>query len=188
MWKSAIGIGIALASVGAAGCGGGGSMGGSMMGPSSTSPASMMSGGGTGNSIVGMSPASESTGVATNAPIEIRFSGAMPAAIGFQVDLHVGDLSGPTVALACTASADRAALTCMPASSLQPGTRYMTHVGGGMTSGNGACGAGASMTGGQWIGPGGISAAMHGGMSWGDMGGWFDACGGYGMAFPFTTA
>lgn len=185
MWKSA--IGIVLVAVASAGCGGDGSVGGNMMGPSSASQASMM-GGGPSTWIVGMSPAGGSSGVGTSGSIEIRFSAAMPAGSGFQVDLHLGDLSGSTVALACVAAADRTGLTCKPATPLQPGTRYVTHVGGGMTAGNGSCGSGSSMMGGLWIGAGGMSAATHGGMSWGSMGGWGDACGGYGMAFPFTTA
>lgn len=187
MWKFVIVIaGVAAAS---SGCSGDGSMAGGMMGPSSTGQTTMMTGGNAGISMVGVSPAGGSSGVASNGPIEVRFSGPMPAAMGFQVDLHLGDLSGPTVALACVASADRTRLTCSPATALQAATRYVTHVGGGMAPGSLGCGSNPStMMGGQWVGGGGMSTSTHGGMSWAGMGGWIDGCGGYGMAFPFTTA
>lgn len=183
MWRFVI---VVVIGVVAAACGDG-SMGGSMMG-SPTGQTTMMTGSIAGVSMVAISPAAGSGGVSPAAPIEIRFSGAMPSAMGFQVDLHVGDLSGPTVALACARSGDRTRLTCTPATPLQAGTRYVTHVGGGMTFGSSACGSLPSMMGGQWVGGGGLSTSTHGGMSWAGMAGWIDGCGGYGMAFPFTTA
>lgn len=194
MRKLGVGIVIAVVATASSGC----TSDGSMMGPSSTGQTSMMPGGYAGIAMVGVSPAGGASGVASNGSIEIRFSAAMPAAMAFQVDLHLGDLSGPTVAMTCVPSADRTRLTCSPATALQAGTRYVTHVGGG-TAGSLGCGSSPStmmggqynsstMMGGQWVGGGGMSTSTHGSMSWGAMGGWADGCGGYGMAFPFTTA
>lgn len=137
------------------------------------------------------SPVGGATGVASTAPITFRFSHAMAAGMEQYVDLHVGDLSGPEVAMSCAFSGDRTLLTCLPGSPLAPRTTYAVHLGGGMTSAGGTpldyTSQGPGM-GGQWI-MGGMMTGSHGGMSWGMMGnGWRNANGSYGMVFTFTTA
>lgn len=173
---------LVLAAAGSWGCDA--SMGGGGMG-SPTRP-SMPGNGTPGVSMVGISPAAGARGVPTDAPIVIQLSGPMPYGMPVQVDLHVGDVSGPVVGLGCAASGDRTRLTCTPSMPLRAGTTYVTHVGGGMGVGGLGCGSGTPM-GGQWVG-GGMMTSNHGGMSWSGMGSWADGCGGYGMAFPFETA
>ncbi len=175
-----------LAAGGTWGCSGSDSMGGGhMMGASPGQ--SMMGNAPSGMSMVGVSPAAGMRGVPVDTPIGILFSAAMPYSMQVQVDLHVGDTSGPLVPLTCAASGDRTRLTCMPLSPLRPNTTYVTHVGGGMGLGGLGCGAAMPMMGGYWMG-GGMMTPTHGGMSWSAMSSWADGCGGYGMAFPFVTA
>jgi hypothetical protein len=173
---------LAAALVGA--CGGGSSM---------TGPGMNGSGGGStsaGAAFMSVSPAGGATGMAVGSPITLRFSGAMGAGMEQYLDLHMGDLSGPEVAMSCAWSADRTQLTCTPGSPLASRTTYAIHVGGGMMTSGGAAvdyTAGLGM-GGQWI-MGGMMTGTHGGMQWGMMGsGWRNANGSYGMVFTFTTA
>lgn len=162
---------------------GGGLLGASGTGMMGAVPGSM--------SMVAVSPVGGAQGVPTGASIDIQFAGFMPASVPGQVDLHVGDLSGPVVPISCLASASGTRLTCTPLDPLRRGTTYVTHLGGGTGLG-GYCGSMSSMMGGLWMGGlwvgGGSMTGTHGGMGWSGMGSWADGCGGYGVAFPFTTS
>ncbi len=137
--------------------------------------------------LVSMSPGPGASVSASAATILLRFS--VPMAVGMEqwVDLHRNDLSGQTVPLSCSWSADRTTLTCLPEVPLAPGT-YALHVGGGMHDASGApVDLGAYHHGGQWAMPG--PGAMHGGHPWGGMGpGWYAGNGSYGMVFTFTVS
>jgi hypothetical protein len=175
------------AAAGSWGCGDGSMEAGGVVGASPAGQG-MMANGSAGVSLVGMAPAAGMQGVPVDTPLEVRFSAPMPSSMEVQMDLHLGDLSGPAVALGCVPSTDRTRLTCTPGTALRPGTTYVTHMGGGMGVGGYACGSDTSMMGGKWVMGGGMMTPTHGGMSWNGMGSWADGCGGYGMAFPFTTA
>ncbi len=177
------GLAALLAATLGVACGGGSSMTGSGMNGSGGGAAA-------GAAFMSVSPAGGATGMAVGSPITFRFSGAMGAGMEQYVDLHLGDLSGPEVAMSCAWSADRTQLTCTPGSPLASRTTYALHLGGGMMSGGGGAvdyTAGLGM-GGQWI-MGGMMTGTHGGMGWGMMGGgWSNANSSYGMVFTFTTA
>lgn len=164
--------------------GGCGNDGGMMTGPSGMGP---------GGAAVFMSasPQGGATGVATSTALTFRFGAAMGTGMEQFVDLHVGDLAGPTVPMSCGWSGDRTILTCTPQAALQARTTYALHLGGGMMSLAGQpldYGQYGGMMGGQWI-TGGMMGTSHGGGSWGMMGsGWSNSNGSYGMAFSFTTA
>ncbi len=120
----------------------------------------------------------------------LRFGGAMAAGMERYVDLHLHDLSGPVVPMACAWSPDGTVLTCTPASPLAAHTTYAIHMGGGLMSRAGSVidYSPALAMGGRWI-MGGMMTGSHGGMGWGMMtGDWRNANGSYGMVFTFTTA
>jgi len=180
------GLGVLLAAALAGACGGGGE---NMMGPDmspGTGPGSAA-----GVAFMSVSPVAGATAIPAGTAITFRFSGAMGVGMEQYVDLHVGDLSGPEVAMGCAWSAGRTLLTCTPASPLASHTNYAIHLGGGMMSGAGTAvdyTTYGPADGGQWI-MGGMMTGSHGGMGWGMMGsGWRNANGSYGMMFTFTTA
>ena len=82
-------------------------------------------------------PAGGAMGVSPNAPITFRWGTPMGFGMEQFVDLHEDDLGGLTVPMSCAWSADQTTLTCTPTAPLQPGTRYVVHVGGGMLGVNG---------------------------------------------------
>jgi len=175
--------GLALASVVAFGCGGGHDE--MMMGPSDM-------GAGLGSAVfMSVSPTGGQAGVSVSTSIVMRFGVGMGAGTEDYIDLHQGDLAGPVVPMSCAGSADRTTLTCTPATPLQSGTMYWIHLGGGLMDQAGDpvdYDQYGPMMGGEWI-QGGMMGGSHAGGPWGMMGGaWHDAHGGYGMAFPFTTA
>jgi len=181
-WIGGLGALLAAALVGA--CGGGSSMTGSGMDGSGAGTSA-------GAAFLSVSPAGGTAGVAVGSPMTFRFSGAVAAGMEQYVDLHMGDLSGPEVAMSCAWSPDRTLLTCTPATPLASRTTYALHLGGGMMSAGGMAvdytTHGPGM-GGQWI-MSGMMTGTHGGMGWGMMGsGWRNANGSYGMVFTFTTA
>jgi hypothetical protein len=183
MKRTSVAISLALGlAFFAVGCGGGNT--GTMMGPSPVGT------GTTGASLMSITPQGGATGLSTSAPIMMRFSAAMGVGMEQYVDLHMGDLSGPTVPMSCGWSADRTTLTCTPQGSLAPRTSYVVHLGGGMMTQAGQpldYMQYGPMMGGQWI-TGGMMTSSHGGNPWGMMGsGWHNANGSYGMAFTFTT-
>lgn len=140
-----------------------------------------------GAALVSVSPQGGAVGVSRSPSIMLRFSGPMGAGMERYVDLHLGDLAGPIVAMGCSFSGDRTTLTCTPVTPLQARTVYTLHAGGGMFDASGRLvdmSQYYGMMGGQWI----MGGASHGGLSWGMMGGsWMGPNGGYGMTFAFTT-
>jgi Bacterial Ig-like domain len=158
-------------------------------GGSMTGPSPMM-----GPIFMSVTPQGGATGVSASTPIVFRFGAAMGTGMEQYVDLHIGDLAGPSVPLLCGWSSDRATLTCTPRDRLSSRTTYVAHLGGGMLTQAGQLldynQFGPAM-GGQWItgGMGGMMAGSHAGGPWGMMSpGWRNANGSYGMAFSFTTA
>jgi hypothetical protein len=149
--------------------------------------------------VLAVNPQGGATDVDPNAPISIRFNGAMMAGMEQYVDLHRGEITGPIHPIACGWSADYASLTCEPASPLDRGTRYTLHLGGRMMGSDGApIHMDPSTWHGTWaepgtpMGPGTMGGPMmggtHAGDSWGTMGpGWGHANGTYGMVFQFRT-
>jgi len=176
---------VALAALMTSACGDGDHGPGMMMtGPDAMGPHSG------GSAFLSVIPAGGSMGVPTSSAITMRFGTAMASGMEQYVDLHVGSLAGPTVAMGCAWSGDRTTLTCMPAAALHPHTTYLVHIGGGLrTQAGGGIDFGhyGPTMGGQWV-TGGVMGGGHAGHPWGTMGaGWHDADGHYGMAFPFTT-
>jgi len=165
-----------------AGCGGNG---GNMMGPSSAATGSMAA------SFMSMTPQGGATGVSLTNQIVVRFGTTMGVGMEQYVDLHMGDLAGPTILMSCGWSGGRMTLTCTPQAPLSPRTTYVVHIGGGMMTQAGQqldYAQYGPMMGGQWI-MGGMMGGSHAGSPWGMMGpGWRNANGSYGMAFTFTTA
>jgi hypothetical protein len=155
-----------------------------MMGQNPSGPGLM------GASFMSVTPQGGATGVSASAPIVFRFGAAMGAGMERYLDLHMGDLSGPTVPMSCGWSSDRTTLTCTPQGPLASRTTYVVHLGGGMmTQGEQPLDYaqyGPAM-GGQWI-TGGMMGRSHGGSPWDMMArGWRNGNGSYGMAFTFTT-
>jgi hypothetical protein len=177
----AVSLALALASF-AVGCGGGN---GTMMGasPSGTDM--------TGASLMSVTPPGGATGVSASAPIMFRFGAAMGAGMEQYVDLHMGDLAGPTLPMTCGWSGDRTTLTCTPQGPLSSHASYVAHLGGGMMTQAGQpldYTQYGPMMGGQWI-MGGMMGSSHRGGPWDMMApGWRNANGSYGMAFTFTTS
>jgi len=160
-----------------AGCGGD-----MMTGPDGMSSAGTM--------LVSVTPAGGATSVSVSATMVVRFSGPMASGMEPFVDLHLGSLDGPVVAMGCAFSTDRTTLTCTPQAPAMPRTAYTLHVGGGMRDAAGRSvdmGQYGGAMGGQWV-MGGMMGPSHGGSPWGMMGSnWQGSNGSYGMAFPFIT-
>ena len=171
------------AAVTLAGCGGGTDM---PMGPGDMGAGGAV----TSPTFMSVSPGGGAMGVAVGTPLELHWGAPMRVGMEQYVDLHMGDLSGPVVPMSCVWSGDQGTLVCTPSSPLQPGTRYVIHVGGGMADTNGQVidmGMYGPGFGGQWV-QGGMMGAGHGGTAWGMMGaGWRHSNGAFGMAFTFTT-
>lgn len=163
--------------------------------------------------LLSIDPTGGATDVAVDRPVTIDFDHAMMAGMEAWVDVHEGDLAGPTIGGRWTFSDDRSRWTFTPASPLHPNTVYVVHLGGGMMGAEGVpvdLEEHGEAMGGAWAtdamlhdgwsggpampgpGPGG---GPHGpGMGHGDgfadhMGeGWLHADGTYGMVFAFRTA
>jgi hypothetical protein len=150
-------------------------------------------------SVLSVNPLGGATDVDPNAQISIRFDGAMMAGTEQYVDLHRGEITGPTHPIACGWSVEYTSLTCRPASPLDRGTWYTLHLGGGMMGSNGApIHMDPSTWHGGWTEPGTrmgprrmgepMRTDTHAGDSWGMMGpGWRNGNGTYGMVFQFQT-
>jgi len=187
MRRSFLLIAPALAAVFlAAGCGGSDHDGPMMAGPSGMGPTVASA------SFMSVSPAGGAVGVATSTAITLRFGTGMAPGMEQYLDLHVGDLGGPTVPMHCAWSADGTLLTCTPDAPLQSHTTYWIHLGGGLMTQAGQLldyDQYGAMMGGQWIQGGMMGSGFHAGSPWGMMGGsWQNPNGAYGMAFGFTTA
>ncbi len=156
---------------------------------SSSSPGSM-TGPGQQAVLMSVSPRGGASQVAVSTSITMTFSRAMGASMAQYVDLHQGDLSGPTVPISCAWSSGQVLLTCTPTQGLKPQTQYTIHMGAGLTDSSGhvvGMDPGLGM-GGQWV-MGTMMGGMHAGMAMGMLGAdWRGTNGSYGMAFPFTTA
>ena len=148
-------------------------------------------GGMSGAALLSVTPAGGTSGVPASTSIVLRFEPPMGFGMERYLDLHVGDLEGPTVPMTCGWSGDRTTLTCLPNAPLASRTTYMIHLGGGLTTQAGQpldCGRYGPGTGGWWV-TRRLLGRSHGGGPWGAMPpGWRGADGGYGMAFSFTTS
>jgi hypothetical protein len=164
------------------GCGGNN---GNMMGPS------VVGTGSTSATFMSVTPQGGTTSVPVTSQVGLRFGAPMGVGMEQYVDLHMGDLAGPTVPLNYGWSGDRMTLTCTPLGPLSPHTTYVVHIGAGMMTQAGQqldYTQYGPMMGGQWI-MGGMMGGSHAGNPWGMMGpGWRGSNGSYGMEFPFTTA
>jgi len=141
--------------------------------------------------LLSVAPAGGAFGLPVVTAITLRWNVPMAAGQEHFVDLHVGGLGGPLVPLVCLWSANRTLLTCRPTATLQAGTPYTVHVGGGMVDEKGQpidmerYGMGF---GGRWV-VGGMTTGLHAGSPWGLTGeGGRRASESIGMAFNFTTA
>jgi|CXWL01.1.fsa_nt_gi hypothetical protein len=166
-----------------AGCGGSKSEA-SMMGPSGVSSQARAT-------FMSIAPQGGATGVAGSISMVFRFNAPMGSGMEQYVDLHVGDVAGPTMPVNCNWSTDRTTLTCTPRSPLASRTTYVMHLGGGLMTQAGQyldCAQYGPMLGGQWV-MGGMMSGSHAGVAWTMMGAnWRNTNGSQGMAFPFTTA
>lgn len=133
--------------------------------------------------VLSISPQGGATDVASTARLVIVFSGRMKRGTEQYVALHRDSLRGTTVPCTCTWSGTDSILSCTPASTLSSGTRYVTHMGGGMMDADGhmLSYANCPMHGGSSVtctmmGAGGMMRA-----------GWTGSDGNYGMQFAFTT-
>jgi hypothetical protein len=150
--------------------------------------------------VLSVSPHGGATNVNPNGPFSFHFNGAMMPGMEQYVDVHRGDVTGPTHPMTCSWSGDYSTLTCIPSSPLDPRSWYTLHMGGGVMGANGAP---IHMNPGTWMGgwaqvgtsmgPGMMNGGWmmgqtHAGDPWTMMGsGWHNANGSYGMVFPFQT-
>ena len=145
----------------------------------------------TGAVLMSVTPQGGAMGVAGSASMVFRFGAAMGSGMEHFVDLHRGDLAGPTIAMNCNWSNDRTSLTCTPQGPLAARTNYVLHLGGGVMTQDGQavdCARYGPANGGQWI-VGGMITGSHAGGAWTMMDeNWHNANGSYGMAFSFTSA
>jgi hypothetical protein len=134
-------------------------------------------------------PAPAATAVAASTTIALTFGRPMMAGMEQYMDLHEGDIAGPTVPMSCLWNPDRTTLTCTPGSPLAAGTQYNIHVGSGMTDDHGHMMSMDDWTtmGGQWV-TGGMMGATHAGQPMAMMGAGWRQGSHYGMVFSFTTA
>ena len=177
--RPALGVLMALS---VAACGGGSPMSGM------TRPGQ---GGGAGTLMMAVSPVGNSTQVPVTSPIVVTFSSSMASGMEQYVDLHEGDVSGPTVPMTCSWSGNRTTLTCHPVAPLAPQILYTIHIGGGLKDANGRVvdlEQYRSAVGGQWI-MAGMMGSTHAGMPMGALSaGWLGSNGSYGLAIAFTSS
>lgn len=149
-------------------------------------------------------PQGGATGVDPTGPLVIEFSHPMMPGMEEFADVHEGDVEGPLVEGSWSWNDAFTTLTFTPTAHLKSQTRYVIHVGGGMTDQNGQhinYGTHGTGMGGQWMTQqmhqggqhgygGGHQGGMGGGMGGTGMGeGWTHPTNGsYGMIFVFTTA
>lgn len=139
--------------------------------------------------LTAVSPVPAATSVAPSTAITLTFGQPMMAGMEQYMDLHQGDIAGPTVPMSCGWNPDRTILTCSPSSPLAAGTEYCIHVGAGMTDDNGHMMAMDDWTtmGGQWV-TSGMMGGTHAGQPMAMMGAGWKHGSHYGMVFTFTTA
>jgi len=136
-------------------------------------------------------PAEGATAVDPAAPIVLTFTHPMGFGMEQFIDLHVGDVNGPTVPMTATWSTDRTTLTIHPSQPLAHATTYVVHLGGDLMDEDGheldygSC----QRLGGQKLQANQMGqGSQHGSMGSGMGSGWRNADGSYGMIFTFTTA
>ncbi len=147
--------------------------------------------GGDAPALLSVAPSEGATAVDPAAPVVLTFDHPMGFGMEQYVDLHLGDIDGPTVPITAIWSSDRTMLTIRPDQPLEQATTYAIHLGGDMVDRDGAeldygsCQqlGGQRLQAGQ-MGPG----SAHGQMGSGMGSGWRNADGSYGMVFTFTTA
>ena len=134
-------------------------------------------------------PAPGSSGVAMDAPIEVRFGAPISSGTMHPIALQVGDCPGPVVMGTWSRTVDGLGLRFQPSQPLDPATQYTIHVGGGMTDAEGALvDLERNVLGGMWVtremvmGMMGMGMTQHSGTEWQSPNGL------YGLAFSFTTA
>lgn len=138
-------------------------------------------------SLVSIVPEGGASNVASDADVEVTFDGPMHDDASDFADLHRGDGTGPMVAGSWSLEENGTMMRLHPDESLDPGTEYTVHLGGGMMDAEGHDvdmeTHGTSM-GGMWE-----DGSMMGGGMGSHMGdGWQHENGTYGMVFTFTTA
>jgi hypothetical protein len=140
--------------------------------------------------LLSVEPAGGATAVSVNDSVVAKFSGPMMAGMLQYMDMHLGSITGPLVAMHCSWSPAFTTITCMPNAPLAPQTQYAIHIGCGMMDQAGAVvdlnHEGPGM-GGQWL-TSGMMGGMHGGQPIGMMGPGWTHGGYFGMEFSFTTS
>jgi hypothetical protein len=135
--------------------------------------------------LLSVTPEAGAVDVATDAPIEATFDGPMHDHAADYADLHRGDVNGPMVGGEWSMGSDGTTLHFTPDESLEPGTEYTLHLGGGMMDAEGHAvdmGSHGTSMGGMWADGGMMSGGM--GSHMGE--GWQHENGSYGMVFNFT--
>jgi Bacterial Ig-like domain len=136
-------------------------------------------------------PAEGATAIDPTAPIVLTFNHPMGTGMEQFMDLHVGDINGPTVPMTATWSSDRTVLTIRPNQQLAHATTYVIHLGGDLMDGDGHAldYASCQKLGGQRLQASQMGqGSQHGSMGSGMGNGWRNADGSYGMVFTFTTS
>lgn len=143
--------------------------------------------------LVDVSPTGGSTRVGLDGAVTLEFDHAMEPGMSSYADVHEGDLAGPEVSGAWGWLDGHAVLRFTPSGGFERATRYVVHVGGGMTDADGRMvdleSHGEEM-GGEWA-----TDPMMGGETGGHMdpadhmgGAWeHPSNGSHGMVFTFTT-
>lgn len=143
--------------------------------------------------LIDVAPAGGSTGIAVDAVVTLEFDHAMDPDMSAYGDVHEGDLAGPRVPGTWDWLDGRTVLRFAPSGAFEPGTRYLIHVGGGMTDADGhmvdleSHGDGL---GGEWATDAMMAGEMGSHMDPAEhMGGAWDhpSNGSHGMIFTFTT-
>jgi hypothetical protein len=139
-----------------------------------------------------VAPQGGSVDISVGTSVLVTFNQAIGIGMEAYAALHEGSLTGPEVEGTWSLSPDRTVLTFYPTDALKTATRYVIHLGGGMTDDHGNhvnLSQHGHGLGGEWA----MGSMMTGSMGQGNthmMGsGWaHPANGSYGMTFSFTTA
>lgn len=143
--------------------------------------------------LVDVSPTGGSTGVGLDESVMLEFDHAMDPSMSSYADVHEGDISGVEVPGTWGWLEGHTVLRFTPSGGFEPATRYVVHVGGGMTDADGHMvdleSHGDEM-GGEWATDPMMGGENGGHMDPGDhMGEAWDhpSNGSHGMIFTFTT-
>jgi hypothetical protein len=139
--------------------------------------------------LIDVVPQGGSEDVNPNVHIQLQFDHSMADGMEQFCALHLGDVDGAVVSGHWEWSDDHHLLMFIPDQPLRTNTRYVLHVGAGMTDEDGHLMSfqqyGFDM-GGQWVDQNMLGGMMGGHMHMGDE--WRDHNGTYGMMFAFMTA